>query len=105
MPCYTVRTVSVELKIADLTVLERGLAAAGFAVRRTGDVVRATRGGVTAVIQGGQVTVTEGNEAVIPLIKQAYSAEAVRTAAKRFGWDVTPNRTNPQQMRLKRRFS
>lgn len=105
MPCYTERTVSVELNVADPAILERGLQAAGFRVIKYGTAWEVQRAGRSATIQGGRVTVREGGEAIINQIKQAYAGEAVRVAAKRFGWTLTADKQDVNHLTAQRRFS
>ena len=87
MPCDTVRTVTLDLTVADNEVLLRGLKAAGFTVyeQRVGISAR-SKSGALITIANGKASVEEGDEAVVNEVKRAYSNEAVRTAAKRFGW-------------------
>lgn len=89
MPCDTIRTNSVELTAVNKDLLVKGLAAAGFqAVERTGEVVRAydPQTNQVFVVAGGQVRLRAGTEALADRVKRAYSAEAIREAARRVRW-------------------
>lgn len=107
MACFTVRTVSVELTVADQEVLVRGLRAAGFMVHvsNTGTITTRKIGGGTVQLSGGQLS---GQPADVrryaPMITKAYAAEAVRTAAQKFGYVVTQDRQDAGHLNLGRRF-
>lgn len=94
MPCWTVRETTVDLDAADADVLKRGLEAAGFATSLYEEATTLIlRGGrIVAEITDGKVTVNASETGVINEIKRAYSAEVVRTAAKRFGYSLTTNK-------------
>lgn len=93
MPCWTVRETSVELGAADPDVLRRGLEAAGFELSMYGSALLVMRGGqIVAEIENGRATVNRGDTDVVNEIKRAYSAEVVKTAAKRFGYSLTTNK-------------
>jgi hypothetical protein len=93
LPCWTVRETSVELDASDPDVLKRGLAAAGFELSMYGGALLVMRGGqIVAEIENGRVTVNRGDTGVVNDIKRAYSAEVVKTAAKRFGYSLTTNK-------------
>jgi hypothetical protein len=93
MPCYTVRTIQQDLTVGDKDVLVRGLKAAGFTVSENANGIMATKGYEAAVIAGGRIETTEAGKHLINEVKRAYSNEAVRTAAKRYGWLLQPQAT------------
>lgn len=105
MPCYTERTVTVALEAADIEVLGRALKGLGFTnvIERDGAWSAVTTDGDRIYIGDGTVSLRGSTvsrrsvEAVAGSIKRAYAAEAVRTAAKRYGWNV---KTNPQTGQL-----
>lgn len=87
MPCYTITTVTLELKQADTAALKKALESLGLDPYvssyneqqinfRNGSYDRST----------GKLTVR--NEETGKAIKRAYSAELVQMQAKRFGWQV-----------------
>jgi hypothetical protein len=94
MPCYTVRETTVDLGAADRKILIDGLRAAGFTVVDQGDFLdlRKNDGTSATVRPDGRVAFYAGQERVVNEIKRAYSAEAVRVAAKRFGYTLTTDR-------------
>lgn len=113
MPCDTERTISVDLKVADDQLLAKALAARGFYVDRlrpgtlTLRRIEAKAGEVnSAVISDGQIEVSAGSYGYIAdeqatvekfagEVKRAYAAEAVKTAAAKYGWSVaTPGLTS-----------
>ncbi len=103
MPCYTVRTVTVELEAANEAVLIQGLKAAGFRVVQSPDGLLVTKGGRGARIASGRIILDERDRSLIPEIKRAYAAEAVRSAARRYGWHVTQDRTDAAHLTIHRR--
>lgn len=89
MPCYTQREVTVELNVANPELLTAGLKAAGFTVQTTPRGFYVTNSkGLQAHIRDGKITTAAQTESIINEIKRAYSGEVVRTAAKRFGWNL-----------------
>lgn len=92
MPCDTVRTNSLRLETAlkNEMLLEKGLQAEFGSVRKIAD------GRYVFAVDGVQVTMNGVNfqstlsasrlGEVVGRVQQAYSREAVKTAAKRFGW-------------------
>ena len=83
MPCYEVRRVTVEFKAANKSLLLTALKAAGHKYSVNGNTV-ATAGGI--VIDLANQTATGGNSTMLNKLKQAYSREAVKATAKKFGW-------------------
>lgn len=89
MPCDTERTITTKLEAAHPDVLGRGLTAAGFAftLQQDGTTISITRNGYkVATLAGGVLSGT--NEETLGQIKRAYAGEAVRTAARKYGWAV-----------------
>lgn len=90
MPCDTERTITTDLRAAHPDVLTRGLAAAGFTMTLLGDgrTVRIydPQTGRNADLSGRQLSAS--SEAMLSEIKRAYAGEAVRTAARKYGWAV-----------------
>lgn len=111
MPCYTERTISLDLNVADEGVLLRALAALGFRhIERTADRLTAlTPEGWLVTIREGRADVSGSQlnradaTAVVARIHQGYAREAVRTAAKRFGFALTLDRTNADHLTLAKR--
>lgn len=93
MPCNTVQTNTVELgKITAFDLLEKALKEEfGHASRHGSDRFMFAVDGRAVQLQGGRATSTlprERLEVVVGRVKQAYSRESVKFAAKRFGWAV-----------------
>ena len=111
MPCYTIRTIGVDLTVADAEVLLRGLERAGIAVTvdAEGAIHGTTRDGERFTITAGQVVmrgayVTEEQVAAMAgRIKDAYGVEAVKTAAKRFAFDVQFDKQDAKHFVLARK--
>jgi hypothetical protein len=89
MPCDTQRTITTKLEAAHPDVLGRGLTAAGFAftLLQDGTTIRITRDGREVARLSGK-TLSGTSEAVFNDIKRAYATEAVKTAARKYGWAV-----------------
>ncbi len=111
MPCYTERTVSVALNVADEGVLTRALTALGYTdISRAADRLTAlTPTGKLVTIRAGQVEMTGEYmtrslvEKISADIHQAYGREAVQTAAKRYGFTVTRDKQDANHFTLGRR--
>jgi hypothetical protein len=99
MPCYTIQTVSVNLGKANLDLLEQALQVIyPRTVLRTGDVIRFNNGeSYNATTQ--ELRIRNADSA--KLIKRAYSAEVVKSQAKRFGWAI--KETAPFQFEVQKR--
>lgn len=105
MPCYTIRTVTFELKGANQDVLVRGLKAAGFRIGLVDreNVVAYSKQGIPLRIFGGKIEVQEGYGHVAQQVNKAYATEAVKTAAQKYGFKVTQDARQPQRLTLNRR--
>lgn len=105
MPCFTVRTVSLKLGVANFDLLERSLRAAGYQVYKQGAKTFSivAPDGTRATIDGDEIIVRQGSESIVNEVKRTYSTYAVKTAAKKYGWVLTQNRTNAQRFQARRR--
>lgn len=105
MPCDTIRTTTLDLNVADEGVLLRGLRATGWEVRTSDDMLNAYRRttGDAFSVTHGQITVRAGREAIADEVKQAYAQEAVRTAAKKYGFTVKVDAKDAAHVTLSRR--
>lgn len=93
MPCNQVVTNTVELeKIGNLDLLNLAIESEfGTQHGHAASHFRFAVDGYTVDIRGGRVTSAmprDRLERVVGRVKQAYSREAVKFAAKRFGWAV-----------------
>lgn len=114
MPCFTERTVGVDLKnVADPQILLRALEAAGYSgVRVEGArIVGVTPARERFEISEGQVKVTGSldrdlrNKAaeISGDISRVYAKEVMRTVGKQYGFQITQDAKNPLHMTLNRR--
>lgn len=102
MPCWEVRTITVDFVAANQDVLLRGLKAAGFTVEQgTDGGLIVTKGPAVAVIANGQIQTVV--ESMVNRIRRAYATEAVRTSAKRYGWIVQQDRAVADRYVVQRR--
>jgi hypothetical protein len=92
MPCDQQRTYGLAFEAADQGVLERALQQSGLHVHAGGSVTALA----ASIIRTGQVRftgayMTEARaEELATQLRVAYANEAIKTAAKRYGWTVTP---------------
>jgi hypothetical protein len=94
MPCYQVRTYSVEFKAGNRAIFDAAVNALGWKAQNVSDSVVSFDGGMiridlasgkaTVMEQPGQMTYQEKLNA----LKRSYSRQAVNAAAKRMGWQV-----------------
>jgi hypothetical protein len=84
MPCYQVRTTTVQFEVANVELLIGALLDTGLASDRGQAQAEAER-----VVKTGRLTVAQGREDLIDATKRSYAARAVKQAAKRYGWRVT----------------
>lgn len=83
MPCYSITTVTSELKNVNRETLKTALASLGYNdVRETSSGLYWSRG------QWENGKLTARNDATIAEVKKAYGRETVKAQAKRFGWQV-----------------
>jgi hypothetical protein len=93
MPCNTVQTNTVDLeKIPNLDLLEVALTSEFTHTYRAGGRFVFTADGKQVVLENGRasskLSASQLGE-VVGRVKQALTREAIKTAAKRFGWTVT----------------
>jgi hypothetical protein len=93
MPCNSVSTSTVELeKLPDFDLLEAALTSEFTHTYRAGGRFVFTADGKQVVLENGRATsrLPEAQlGAVVGRVKQALTREAIKAAAKRFGWTVT----------------
>jgi len=89
MPCYEVRTMSVEFHARYRDLLEKALKESGF------HDWHETQSNVFVVFGLGRLDLNEGkaeigpyNQVKLNRLKQAYSKQALRRAAKLQGWQM-----------------
>ena len=105
MPCYEVRTMSVEFKVAHRDLLERALKALGWSyhINSLNEVVTIPGyfdAPITVNLLTGKATITEGQQANLNILKRAYSKEALRQVARLNSWTLNlTNATKGQLMR------
>lgn len=88
MPCWTRQSMSVDMKAADLDLLQAAVDALGFQSARTsGYLVLDGRFG-RIVIGGGRAELDERDMQTLDQIKRGYSQQVLRAAARRSGWTV-----------------
>jgi hypothetical protein len=106
MPCYSRVSSSVEFGDGtDAGLLAKALQSLGYIVGRAGPALRFSGLGRSGLYQNGQLTVNGSSELTtdqVNEIKRAYSAEVVKSAAQRFGWQA--KQQSPTQFQVTRRF-
>lgn len=97
MPCDSVTTSQVDLKVADRTILKAGLKAAGWQVTERGNVLYVISPIGTAVeihptkaviVSRGRTVDKDYQTEIVSQIKQAYTVEVVKQTAAEFGFEV-----------------
>lgn len=108
MPCWEVRTVSIQWKPENMDLVVEALRSLGYQVsRRTTSspsfpgfvLAKSLQGEVT--FDGTNLTVNSGQEHLVNPIKRAYAEAALKQTAKRFGWQL--RHTKERQFQLGRR--
>lgn len=98
MPCWEVRNMSVEFRAENLELLKRALDAVGLAYSVNDQTV--TAGRIVLDLAAGKATFPSYAQATVNKLKQAYSVEAVKAAAKAKGWSVKAQ--SPTKMQIVR---
>jgi hypothetical protein len=100
MPCYTIQTVNVNLGKVDLDLLQKALEALfPGTVRRVENLLIRFGNGESYSRERGELSLRKQETAA--LIKRAYSAEVVKSQAKKFGWQL--KETAPFQFTVTKR--
>ena len=101
MPCYTVSTMAVQLKVADMDLLTKALQALNLAPYRTTSLPDVVTFGAGESFSKTTGELRIRDQATASRIKQAYAAEIVKAQAKRYGW--TLKQTAPFQYQITKR--
>jgi len=93
MPCWEVRTVSVEFKADNRKLVHAAAESLGMRVEEQSDGTIWLNAGefpgsIKLDLERGQAEVRSGYQRHLNKLKQAYSRECVKTAAKKAGWVV-----------------
>lgn len=96
MPCYEVRTYSVEFKAGNRAIFDAAVKALGWTPQNvSADVVSFERGNIRIDLASGKATVTEivgrgqtSYQSKLNELKRSYSRQAINAAGKRMGWQV-----------------
>jgi hypothetical protein len=88
MPCYTITTVTLEFKNANMELLKKAIKASLGIDAEIYNLGVKWNGGYYNKIMGEITLNKKTAEDDIKLIKRAYSAEIVKDQAKRFGWNL-----------------
>jgi len=107
MPCYEIRTVSVQFKAENIGILKRAIEAEGHTItfeEKTAIGVSVGRRWVAVDLERSTVTSSDMNQAEISSfansLKRAYSATVIDEVAKRNKWlkrDMGQNRYQLQR--------
>lgn len=90
MPCYEVRTLSVEFKADNRQLLDAAIKAIGLqAYWHTEDRVDVGLGNnIILDLSSGGAKIRDGYQDKLNELKRAYSKECVKAAAKKAAWNV-----------------
>lgn len=105
MPCWTVNTISVELKAADWELLKKAVASLGYVnafVDEAAKIIRFTYAGRTVTVERDRIYHAVGTESVVAEIKRGYAQTVVKAAAERFRWGV--KQAGENKLQISRRF-
>lgn len=105
MPCWTVNTISVDLKAADWELLKKAVASLGYVNVFVDEVSRRMTfiyGGRTVTVERDKIIHAIGAESVVTEIKRGYAQTVVKAAAERFRWGVKEAGEN--KLQISRRF-
>lgn len=97
MPCDTIQSSTINLgKIGDRALLLKAIAGLGYQAHIDGTVIRfGTRyNGGTIDAEGSVELIGAATRLDVNTIKRAYSTEAVKLAAAKFGWSLKPTTDN-----------
>ena len=98
MPCDTIQTSTVNLGKLDTGMLMAALTTLGLGPVMVSNVIRFGRGESYDIATGKMEL---GSRYSTSELKRAYSAEVVKSQAKKFGWQITE--TGPYQYQVIRR--
>ena len=89
MPCYEVRTVSVEFKADNRQLLDAAIKAAGLQINNQDEHrVVLDWGEIILNLDEGTARVQDGYQDTLNELKRSYSKECVKAAAKKAAWNV-----------------
>jgi hypothetical protein len=91
MPCYEVRTISVEFKAENRNLLDAAARSIGLNDLRNVGNGRLEMGPhfgayITLDLTNGRAEVRDGYQSLLNELKRAYSREAIKAAAKQVNW-------------------
>ncbi len=103
MPCYEERKITLKFEAANLDLLTKALESMGYSVKRQGERLAFFGDEGSGTFQAGTITATSTMEEKLGGLKQAYSREVVKFAARKFGWNVKAQPGNANKMVVTRR--
>lgn len=104
MPCYSRINSTVEFgPDTDAVLLAKAMEGLGYKVYRQGKALGFTKNdGTSGQFVNGRLTVNSDAEIDQNQFKRAYSAEVVKAAAQRFGWNA--KQTSASTFQVQRRY-
>lgn len=90
MPCYEVNRISVDLNIADKSMLEEVIKEMGFTyvINKDGSMTVQTQFGSISIKDGFAKFSDQQNQNLLNKIKQKYSRLAIEKVAKKYGFSI-----------------
>lgn len=89
MPCYEVRTMSVEFKTENRELLDAAIRNSNILVTaKNNGIIEFAFGKIVLDTNTGVAEVQEGYQSKLNEIKRNYSKEAIKAAAKKMQWGV-----------------
>lgn len=93
MPCYEINLATVEFKVKNIGLLERAIYALKWNYAINGSRVT-TSMGITIDLNDQTVSYPSGQQDVVNRLKQEYSHEVIKQAAKKKRWILSNKGTN-----------
>jgi hypothetical protein len=104
MPCWTIQTNTLDLKVANKGLLGKALESLGYkpTMLQDGSLVFMHEGRQVKIMDG-KIEVPVGKESIVDKIKAAYSTEVLKYASQKFGWSMTKGKKE-NTYNISRRF-
>ena len=100
MPCWQVQTVSVEFKAANAELLAKAAKALGYFVQQAAGVMTlsTSRTSFGINLMTSTALIQQDQQGELNALKQEYSRQAIKLAAKLGGWQVQFKNANQGNM-------
>ncbi len=93
MPCYQIRTVSIDFNATNKSILEAALTSLGYQFYYTNNQMHIKTPNGEIIIANGKATMNQTLQDTLNNIKQAYSKKTIEQVARKYKFTMT-NRDN-----------